>query len=301
MVAVEGINGTLPLSLALDGTPTFEGEVDLRGVYEGDLVFPLVTVNVTDSTGASAQVSTRIFVDRTEVLSLSASPSSITAGDEVIVNCSLSVGGEVSDEELSLEIVPSAAAVNRVGAGRWFVRLESAQPHRFRCETLDGISRSSDTWIDVDAASLNSLVTSVDTNLSLAGERFIVSCDGTDEFGNAITPLDGVSVEGPLSSDVSNLGQGRFGISIAALGTWNYRCLSSEVSDPVGVEVEVIPNIVSTTQTTVSHLVIRPTEVVNVSCGYYDAFGHPIDTSTGTFLVVPATGEAKRIRTHRGR
>ena len=293
VVAVEGVNGTQPLSLALDGTPTFEGEVDLRGVYEGDLVFPLVAVTVTDSTGASAQVSTRIFVDRTEVLSLSASPSSITAGDEVIVNCSLSVGGEVSDEELSLEIVPSAAAVNRVGAGRWFVRLESAQPHRFRCETLDGISRSSDTWIDVEAASLNSLVTSVDTNLSLAGERFIVSCDGTDEFGNAITPLDGVSVEGPLSSDVSNLGQGRFGISIAALGTWNYRCLSSEVSDPVGVEVEVIPNIVSTTQTTVSHLVIRPTEVVNVSCGYYDAFGHPIDTSTGTFLVVPATGESQ--------
>ena len=150
-VAVEGISGTLPLSLALDGTPTFEGEVDLRGVYEGDLVFPLVTVTVTDLTGASAQVSTRIFVDRTEVLSLNASPSSITAGDEVIVNCSLSVGGEVSDEELSLEIVPSAAAVNRVGAGRWFVRLES-QPHRFRCETLDGISRSNDTWIDVDAA-----------------------------------------------------------------------------------------------------------------------------------------------------
>ena len=133
-----------------------------------------------------------------------------------------------------LEIVPSAAAVNRVGAGRWFVRLESAQPHRFRCETLDGISRSSDTWIDVEAASLNSLVTSVDTNLSLAGERFIVSCDGTDEFGNAITPLDGVSVEGPLSSDVSNLGQGRFGISIAALGTWNYRCLSSRSPTRLG-------------------------------------------------------------------
>ena len=92
---------------------------------------------------------------------------------------------------------------------------------------------------------------------------------------------------------MSNLGQGRFGISIAALGTWNYRCLSSSVSDPVGVDVEVIPNIVSTTQTTVSHLVMRPTEAVNVSCGYYDAFGHPIDTSTGTFLVVPATGESQ--------
>ena len=66
VVAVEGVNGTQPLSLALDGTPTFEGEVDLRGVYEGDLVFPLVAVTVTDSTGASAQVSTRIFVDRTD-------------------------------------------------------------------------------------------------------------------------------------------------------------------------------------------------------------------------------------------
>ena len=292
-VSVEGLSSALPLTLATDGSATFEGEADLRGVYEGDLVFPLISVRVTDEgSGASAQASTRVFIDRTETITLSASPSSIVAGDEVVVSCLLTVGGETADDELVLDVLPTASAINRVGPGRWFVRLESAQPHRFRCETLDGVARSSESWIDVRAAELDTLVTSVDQTLSLAGERFIVSCDGTDVYGNAITPLDGVSIEGPLNSVVVELGQGRFGVSIGALGTWNYRCLSSAVSDPIGVDVEVVPNIVTATQTTVSRLVIRPTDEVGVNCGYFDRFGHPIDTATGTFVVVPATGES---------
>ena len=83
------------------------------------------------------------------------------------VDCSLSVGGEVSDED-SLGLFPSAAAVNRVGAGRWFVHSSRLSLIVFVVRP-DGISKAA-IWIDVEAASWNSLVTSVDTNLSLAGD-----------------------------------------------------------------------------------------------------------------------------------